>query len=63
MTEEMYTPETDHIEKAKARSVWQYKDKTNWDAGREISAQRIQILEDILWRILTETSLSDSAGV
>lgn len=63
MTEEMYTPITDHIEQAKARSVWQYKDKQNWDAGREIYAQRIQILEDTLWKLLTERALSSSVGV
>lgn len=63
MTEEMYAPIDNHIEQAKGRSVWQYKDKANWDAGREIWAQRIQILEDVLWKLLTERSLTNSVGV
>ena len=63
MSEEMYAPIDDHIEQAKGRAVWQYKDKPNWDAGREIYAQRIQILEDILGKLLTERSLSAAVGV
>jgi len=63
MTEEMCEYISDHIDTAEARSVWQYKDKANWDAGREIYAQRIQILEDILERIILERSVSDSVGV
>lgn len=63
MTEEMYEPISDHVEQAKNRAVWQYKEKPNWDALHEIHIQRIQILEDINNRLLVEQSLSNSVGV
>lgn len=63
MTETMYEKKTDYIEQSKELSVWQYKDKTNWDASREIWAQRIQILEDALHEMLTKRALSTSEGV
>lgn len=59
----MYEKKTDYIEQSKELSVWQYKDKTNWDASREIWAQRIQILEDALHEMLTKRALSTSEGV
>lgn len=63
MTAEMYEKKTDYIETSKDLAVWQYRDKTNWDAGREIWAQRIQILEDILHEMLNKRALSTSEGV
>lgn len=63
MTAEMYEKKTDYIELSKDLAVWQYKDKTNWDAGREIWAQRIQILEDTLYEMLNKRALSTSEGV
>lgn len=63
MISEMYEPINDHVDQAKARAVWQYKGKANWDALHEIHIQRIQILEDINNRLLVEQSLSNSVGV
>ena len=63
MTEEMYEPISDHVEQAKNREVWQYKGKPNRDALTEIHVGRIQVLEDINSRLLSEQSLSNSAGV
>lgn len=63
MTEQMYAKITDHVEQAKGRAVWQYKGKTNWDAGREIWATRIQNIENVLFQMLGERSISTSVGI
>jgi len=63
VTEEMILPITDHVDQAKNRAVWQYKNKSEWDALTEIHAERMQVLEDVLEQILKERSLTRSVGV
>jgi len=63
MTEPMIQPISTHIADAEERSVWQYKNKSEWDALTEIHAERIQVLENVLQQILIERSLSNSVGV
>lgn len=54
---------TDHVERAKARMLEQYRDKVNFEAWVSIYAARIQQLEDVLFQLLEERSLSTAVGV
>jgi len=63
MTEVMILPITDYVDAAQDRAVWQYKNKENWDALTEVHVERIQVLEDVLERLLNERSLTNSVGV
>jgi len=59
----MIIPVDTHVQDAKGRAVWQYKNKSEWDALTEIHAERMQVLENVLEQILIERSLTRSIGV
>lgn len=60
---EMYEKITTHSEDAKKRQVWQFENKQNFDDLIDIHASRIQILEDILWELLTLRAISTGSGI
>jgi hypothetical protein len=59
----MYEQIDEHTEQAQGREIWQYKNKANWDALTVIEADRTQLIEDVLYQILTERNLEDMVGV
>jgi hypothetical protein len=63
MTAEMYTKIDNHVEIAKARQVYQYKNLPNWENLLTIHVERLQYLENVYYQLLTERSLSTAVGV
>lgn len=59
---EMYDQILTHSDDAKNRQVWQYKGKENLDKIIEIHAERIQLLENVLYEVLTKRAISTGSG-
>lgn len=51
-----------HVEQAKARQTQFFKNKENIDKILELQANRMQLLENILFRFLSELSLDSAVG-
>ncbi len=59
----MFNKIDNHVEQAQARMVQRFKDKENINKLIAIDSQRIQDLEDVLFRMLNERAISNAVGV
>lgn len=59
----MFDKIDNHVEQAQGREVKQFKGKENIDNIIQVHADRIQQLENIIFRMLNERAISTSVGV
>lgn len=58
----MYEKIDNHVEIAQDRQVWQYKKLPNWDALIDIHVSRVQGMEDVQFKFLTDLLLINAVG-